>query len=84
MHLSVNAKEFQNGNTKDLIFKIPHLISYLSQFCDLKEGDIISTGTPKGVGIGQNPQVYLKAGDSVVLSIAGLGEQRQKVINYKA
>jgi len=77
--LAVNGKIMQDGNTDDLIFKIPFLVSYVSQFMTLLPGDIISTGTPAGVGLGFNPPVYLKAGDVVELGIDGLGTQKQAV-----
>ena len=80
--LSVNGKMMQNGTTSNFIFKIPHLISYVSQFMTLLPGDVISTGTPAGVGLGMNPQVYLKAGDVVELGIDGLGTARQNVVAY--
>lgn len=80
--LKVNGKVMQDGNTDDLIFGIPFLISYLSQFMTLLPGDVISTGTPSGVGLGFNPPVFLKAGDVVELGIDGLGESRQNVIAY--
>lgn len=80
--LTVNGKTMQDGNTSNLIFKIPFLISYVSQFMTLLPGDIISTGTPAGVGLGMNPQVYLKAGDIVELGIDGLGASRQNVRDY--
>ena len=82
--LSVNGKMMQDGTTANLIFKIPYLVSYVSQFMTLLPGDIISTGTPAGVGLGMNPQVYLKAGDMVELGIDGLGAARQKCIAYAA
>lgn len=72
----------QDGNTSNLIFKVPFLISYVSQFMTLLPGDIISTGTPAGVDLGMDPQVYLKAGDVVELGIDGLGASRQKVREY--
>lgn len=79
--LTVNGKAFQDGNTSNLVFKIPFLISYLSQFMSLLPGDIISTGTPAGVGLGQKPEpIYLKAGDIVELGIDGLGSSKQKVV----
>ena len=81
--LSVNGKIMQKGTTANLIFKIPYLISYVSQFMTLLPGDIISTGTPAGVGLGMNPPVYLKPGDIVELGIEGLGEQRQTVQAFK-
>jgi len=80
--LTVNGHYMQNGITANFIFKIPFLVSYVSQFMTLLPGDIISTGTPAGVGLGMNPQVYLKAGDVVELGIDGLGTARQKVIAY--
>ncbi len=78
--LSVNGKQYQNGNTSNLVFQIPFLISYLSQFMSLLPGDVISTGTPAGVGLGFNPPIYLKKGDVVELGIDGLGTQRQVAI----
>ncbi|MCX6938714.1 MAG: fumarylacetoacetate hydrolase family protein [Verrucomicrobia bacterium] len=75
--LSVNGRVFQNGNTRNLIFNVPFLISYLSQFMTLLPGDVISTGTPAGVGLGQKPPLYLKPGDVIELGIEGLGQQRQ-------
>ncbi|TAJ49258.1 MAG: FAA hydrolase family protein [Chitinophagaceae bacterium] len=80
--LKVNDQMMQDGNTDDLIFNIPQLLSYLSQFMTLLPGDIISTGTPAGVGLGFNPPVYLKPGDVVELGIDGLGTSRQNVIAY--
>ena len=77
MKLSVNDHQYQNGSTATMVFKIPFLISYLSQYMSLHPGDVISTGTPPGVGLGQNPPVYLKAGDVMELSIEGLGVQKQ-------
>ncbi len=82
--LDVNGKRMQDSNTSDLIFNIPHIISYISQFMTLLPGDIISTGTPEGVGMGQKPHpVYLKAGDVIELGIEGLGQQRQTAIAYE-
>lgn len=82
--LRLNNETMQDGTTANLIFKIPFLISYLSQFMTLMPGDVISTGTPAGVGLGMNPQVYLKDGDVMELGIEGLGAARQKVKAYKA
>ena len=79
MTLDVNGKRYQDGSTSTMVFQIPFLVSYLSQFMSLQPGDIISTGTPPGVGLGQNPPVYLKEGDVMELEIEGLGRQRQKV-----
>lgn len=78
--LKVNGEKVQDGNTSNLIFNIPHLISYLSQFMSLLPGDIISTGTPAGVGLGFNPPRFLKPGDVVELGIEGLGEQKQTMV----
>jgi 2-keto-4-pentenoate hydratase/2-oxohepta-3-ene-1,7-dioic acid hydratase in catechol pathway len=75
--LKVNGEMVQNGNTSNFIFKVPHLIHYVSQFMTLLPGDIISTGTPAGVGLGMKPPWYLKDGDVVELGIDGLGEARQ-------
>lgn len=84
MWLTVNGKTCQNSNTSNLIFKIPFLVHYLSQFMTLLPGDVISTGTPPGVGLGMKPEpVYLKAGDVVELGIEGLGSSRQVAIAYK-
>lgn len=80
--LKLNDKIMQDGTTANLIFKIPFLVSYLSQFMTLLPGDIISTGTPAGVGLGMNPQVYLKPGDVMELGIEGLGSSKQKVVAY--
>jgi 2,4-didehydro-3-deoxy-L-rhamnonate hydrolase len=81
--LTVNGQAMQDGNTSNFIFKIPFLISYVSQFMTVLPGDVISTGTPAGVGLGMNPQVYLKDGDVVELGIDGLGTARQNVVSYK-
>lgn len=81
--LSVNDTMMQDGNTSNLIFSIPFLVSYLSQFMTLLPGDIISTGTPAGVGLGQKPApIYLKAGDTVTLGIDGLGTSTQIAVAY--
>lgn len=79
--LEVDGYRYQDGNTNTMIFDIPTIVSYLSQFMSLQAGDIISTGTPPGVGLGQKPPVYLKAGQIMRLGIEGLGEQQQKVIS---
>ena len=81
--LTVNGKKMQDSNTSNLIFKIPFLVSYISQFMTLLPGDVISTGTPAGVGLGMNPQVFLKDRDIMELGIDGLGTSRQNVISYK-
>lgn len=78
--LKVNGVTKQDGNTNDFIFKIPFIVSYISQFMTLLPGDVISTGTPAGVGRGFNPPQYLKPGDFVEFGIDGLGEQKQLVV----
>lgn len=75
--LTVNGKKYQDGNTANLVFKVPYLVSYISQFMTLLPGDVISTGTPAGVGLGFKPPIFLKAGDVVELGIDGLGTQKQ-------
>ncbi|MCW2241422.1 fumarylacetoacetate hydrolase family protein [Azospirillum canadense] len=80
MWLEVNGHRYQNGSTATMIYGVRYLVAYLSQFMSLRPGDIISTGTPPGVGLGQKPQVYLKAGDVVTLGIQGLGTQRQVAV----
>jgi len=82
MWLKVNGKMMQDNNTNDMIFGVPFLVSYISQFMTLLPGDVISTGTPAGVGLGFKPPIYLKPGDVVELGIEGLGEQRQVAIEY--
>jgi 2,4-diketo-3-deoxy-L-fuconate hydrolase len=80
MWLDVDGARMQTGSTATLIFRIPHLVSYCSQFMSLQPGDIISTGTPPGVGMGQSPQRFLRGGEVVTLGIAGLGQQRSQVL----
>jgi 2-keto-4-pentenoate hydratase/2-oxohepta-3-ene-1,7-dioic acid hydratase in catechol pathway len=80
MWLEVNGHRYQNGSSATMVYGVKYLVSYLSQFMSLHPGDIISTGTPPGVGLGQKPNVFLKAGDVITLGIEGLGEQRQKVV----
>lgn len=79
MRLDVNGKRMQNGTTSTMIFDVPFLVHYLSQFMTLEAGDVITTGTPPGVGMGMTPPTFLKAGDVVVLEIDGLGRQRSEV-----
>ncbi|MGV3765354.1 MAG: fumarylacetoacetate hydrolase family protein [Chitinophagaceae bacterium] len=82
--LTVNGKTMQDGNTKNLIFSLPFLVSYLSQFMTLLPGDVITTGTPAGVGLGMKPNpIYLKAGDVVELGIDGLGSSKQVAEDWK-
>lgn len=80
MFLDVNGERCQTGNTKTMIFGVAHIVSYLSQFMVLEPGDVITTGTPPGVGLGMKPPRFLKAGDTMHLGIAGLGEQKQTVV----
>jgi 2-keto-4-pentenoate hydratase/2-oxohepta-3-ene-1,7-dioic acid hydratase in catechol pathway len=82
MFCDVSGVRRQNGNTRTMIFKVPFLVSYISQFLTLLPGDIIATGTPPGVGLGMKPPLYLKEGDTMHLGIAGLGEQRQRVVAF--
>jgi len=77
--LKLNGKTMQDSNTSDLIFGIPKLVSYISEFMTLLPGDVISTGTPFGVGLGLDPQMFLKGGDEMELGIEGLGVAHQKV-----
>ena len=80
--LEVDGKRYQNGNTRTMIFQIPKIVSYLSQFMSLQPGDVISTGTPPGVGLGVKPDpVYLRAGQHIRLGISGLGEQNQRTVD---
>ncbi|RZK51561.1 MAG: FAA hydrolase family protein [Pedobacter sp.] len=82
--LKVNGEMVQDGNTSNLIFNVPTIVSYISQFMTLLPGDIIFTGTPAGVGIGQKPNPwYLKPGDEIELGIDGLGLSKQIAVAYK-
>jgi len=81
--LKLNGEMMQNSDTSDLVFNIPYLVSYISQFMTLLPGDIISTGTPFGVGLGLNPPRYLKDGDIVELGIDGCGVSKQMAVNFK-
>jgi 2,4-diketo-3-deoxy-L-fuconate hydrolase len=81
---NVNGRIVQDGNTRTMIFDVPYLIHYISQFMSLQPGDIISTGTPPGVGMGMKPPRYLKENDLMELGIEGLGTQRQRVVRYSA
>ena len=79
MQLSVNGERVQDGSSSTMVFKVPFLVHYISQFMILEPGDVITTGTPPGVGMGMKPPRYLKPGDTMEVTIAGLGTQRQKV-----
>ncbi|WP_266364364.1 fumarylacetoacetate hydrolase family protein [Tellurirhabdus rosea] len=80
--LRVNGELLQDSNTDDMIFNVPMLVSYISQFMTLLPGDVISTGTPSGVGMGLKPPRFLQPGDVVTLGIEGLGEQRQTAVAF--
>jgi 2-keto-4-pentenoate hydratase/2-oxohepta-3-ene-1,7-dioic acid hydratase in catechol pathway len=80
MWLTVNGATRQKSSTKEMVFGVGDLVSYLSRFMTLLPGDVISTGTPAGVGLGFDPPVFLKSGDVVELGIDGLGRQRQRVV----
>jgi len=84
MWLELNGKKVQNGSSKTMIFGVAHLIAYISRFMQLDPGDVITTGTPPGVGLGMKPPKFLKAGDTMRVGIAGLGEQSQKVVAFEA
>ncbi|MEM9445311.1 MAG: fumarylacetoacetate hydrolase family protein [Verrucomicrobiota bacterium] len=81
--LSLNGQTMQNNNTKDMIFDVPTLVSYLSEFMTLLPGDVISTGTPEGVGFGFDPPVYLRPNDIMELGIDRLGTSKQKVAAFR-
>ncbi|MFT4549338.1 MAG: 2,4-diketo-3-deoxy-L-fuconate hydrolase [Verrucomicrobiales bacterium] len=83
MWLKVNGELRQDGTTANLIFKVPFLLSYLSQFMTLLPGDVISTGTPAGVGAGMKPPQFLKPGDQIELGIEGLGSSSQTAVAAK-
>ena len=83
MWLDVNGERKQTGSTSTMIFKIPELLAYVTEFMVLEPGDIVTTGTPPGVGTARNPKEFLKAGDVMELHIDGLGTQRQKVVEFK-
>ena len=80
MFLDVNDQRMQTGNTNTMIFNVDFIVSYVSKFMSLQPGDLITTGTPPGVGMGKKPQIFLKAGDKMKLSIENLGEQNSKVV----
>lgn len=83
MSLDVNGERKQTGSSSTMIFSIPFLLSYITQFMVLDPGDVVTSGTPPGVGSAKKPPEYLKAGDQLVLRVDGLGEQRSKVIPFK-
>jgi len=81
MSLDVNGDRMQTGNTNTMIFNVNFIVAYVSKFMSLQPGDIITTGTPPGVGMGKKPQLFLKAGDQLRLSIDSLGEQNSKIVS---
>lgn len=83
MKLSVNGVPRQDGHTKNMVFGVAHLVSYLSRYMTLLPGDVVTTGTPAGVGLGFDPPIYLKEGDEVRLSIEKLGSSRQRVVQER-
>lgn len=84
MFLDVNGERMQTGNTRTMIFDVRQIIAYVSRYVTLYPGDLLITGTPPGVGEGKKPDaIFLKAGDEMRLGIAGLGEQRQKVVAWR-
>ena len=80
---TIDGEVRQNSRTNDLIFGINHCIWYISQFMELKAGDVVNTGTPEGVGMGFKPEKYLKGGENIVTTIEGIGTIKNKVVNYK-
>ena len=80
----VGGQVMQKGTTRNMIFSCAHIVSYLSQFMTLLPGDIIPTGTPAGVGLGMKPPRFLKPGETMRLTVTGLGEQRQRVVAFPA
>jgi 2,4-didehydro-3-deoxy-L-rhamnonate hydrolase len=82
--LRINGATLQDSNTSDLIFRVPFLVSYISQFMTLIPGDVISTGTPEGVGAGLKPPQYLKPGDVIDFGVEGLGTARQRAVTYES
>ena len=80
--LKLNGNTVQKSHTSDMIFPIDEIIAHLSQFMELRAGDIIATGTPEGVGIGMKPPTFLKAGDVMEVEIEHLGSQKQKVVDF--
>ena len=80
MTLDLNGKRMQSGNTSTMIFNVDIIVSYVSKFMSLQAGDIITTGTPPGVGMGKKPQIFLKEGDKLKLTIDNLGEQNSQIV----
>jgi 2,4-diketo-3-deoxy-L-fuconate hydrolase len=83
MWLDVNGERRQTGNTRTMIFSVAQLVADVSRYMTLLPGDLVTTGTPPGVALGMKPPQWLKANDVVTLGIAGLGEQRQRIVPFK-
>ena len=81
MFLEVSDECLQSGNTRDMIFDVATIVSYVSEFMTLEPGDVIATGTPAGVGLGMEPPRFLRAGDEMPLGISRLGKQPQRVVS---
>lgn len=81
LSLRLNGDVMQNSSTSDMVFTVAEIISHMSQFMELRPGDIIATGTPEGVGMGFKPPRFLKSGDVMELEVEGLGTQKQMVEN---
>ncbi len=81
--LAINGEQLQSSNTKHLIFKVPHIVEYLSQIFTIEPGDVIATGTPSGVGFARKPQRFLQDGDEVVITVETIGELRNRVVKSK-
>ena len=79
----VNGVRRQDGSSATMIFGVKKLVSYISHFMTLMPGDIIATGTPPGVALGMKPPQYLKAGDTLKLSVTGLGEQKARLVAWQ-
>jgi len=82
IELRLNGRTMQKSNTRNLIFKVPDLVSFISKVMTLEVGDVIATGTPGGVGFGRNPQVFMKPGDVVEIDIEGIGQLRNSVAEF--
>ena len=82
IELRLNGQTMQKSNTRNLIFKVPELVSYISRVMTLEAGDVIATGTPGGVGFVRNPQVFMKPGDVVEIEIEGIGVLRNPVAEF--
>ena len=82
IELRLNGQTMQKSNTRNMIFKVPELVSFISKVMTLEVGDVIATGTPSGVGFVRNPQVFMKAGDVVEIEIEGIGQLRNSVVDF--